>query len=622
ESLLALVDEAVRLARPLGGPQDVEWAIDHGGSRWVLQSRPIVLRRPARISLWDNSNIVESYPGITTPLTYSFVRNVYEQVFRETLTGFGADPAFLRDDSASLTHLVGYIRGRVYYNLVNWYNVVSALQGGRRNRSMMEMMMGVKRSVDEERELAASLRPVAGGWRRALSLAFSTGWLFLTVGRRIDRLMRELDEFFREVGRLDLERASGHELMELYYRLEARFLARWALTNYNDFFAMRSYALLRQLAGSWVAGAPPGLANDLLCGERGMKSVEPVKSLLAVAEAFRKDPEALALLEAGDPSGSWDRLHQDPRWAAVAALLDRHLASFDDRSLHELKLETPPLSENLPFFLGLVDDHARAGRSIDEMERAEARIRESAEERVRLALAGHPIRRLIFALVLGRTRYHVKERENLRFARTRVFGVVKRTFKALGARLAAAGLLDDPRDVFFLEHTEVFDLVRGTSTLMDVKALVALRRQQLSAWEREPPPGRFTTRDLVCPALAAVEAPDPEPAAAQVQTPVLTGLGCCPGRVRGRARVVTDPCAERGIRGEILVTPMTDPGWVFLMISAGGIVVEKGSLLSHTAIIGRELGIPTVVGVEGATRLIRQGQEVELDGDAGTVTLR
>jgi pyruvate,water dikinase len=91
--------------------------------------------------------------------------------------------------------------------------------------------------------------------------------------------------------------------------------------------------------------------------------------------------------------------------------------------------------------------------------------------------------------------------------------------------------------------------------------------------------------------------------------------------VRGRARVVRSPEHHLNIKGEILVAPMTDPGWVFLMVPAGGLIVERGSILSHTAIIGRELGIPTVVGVQNATSLIADGQMVEIDGAAGTIRL-
>jgi pyruvate,water dikinase len=84
---------------------------------------------------------------------------------------------------------------------------------------------------------------------------------------------------------------------------------------------------------------------------------------------------------------------------------------------------------------------------------------------------------------------------------------------------------------------------------------------------------------------------------------------------------VRTPEQNLDIKGEILIAPMTDPGWVFLMVPAAGLVVERGSILSHTAIIGRELGIPTVVGVADATSLITDGQLVEVDGGTGVVRL-
>lgn len=102
---------------------------------------------------------------------------------------------------------------------------------------------------------------------------------------------------------------------------------------------------------------------------------------------------------------------------------------------------------------------------------------------------------------------------------------------------------------------------------------------------------------------------------------MLRGTGCSKGVAVGAARVVLDPRADMRVAGEVLVARMTDPGWVFLMISAAAIVVEKGSLLSHTAIIGRELGVPTVVGLEDATSRIPDGARVRVDGRAGTVEL-
>jgi pyruvate,water dikinase len=100
---------------------------------------------------------------------------------------------------------------------------------------------------------------------------------------------------------------------------------------------------------------------------------------------------------------------------------------------------------------------------------------------------------------------------------------------------------------------------------------------------------------------------------------VLQGTGCSAGKVVARARVIRDPSAERIVAGEVLVARHTDPGWIALFTNASAIVVERGSLLSHSAIVARELGIPCVVALKGAMTRIATGDMIEVDGASGQV---
>ena len=213
----------------------------------------------------------------------------------------------------------------------------------------------------------------------------------------------------------------------------------------------------------------------------------------------------------------------------------------------------------------------------------------------------------------------VTHREDLRLMRSRAFGMVKRVVRALGQRLTRAGLIDQPHDVFYLSIEEITGAVRGTSITRDLRVLVTQRRHEYDVFKRSTPQARVTIRGIALANVASAAAPAPASAAGSARE--LHGVACSAGRVRARARVVRTPEQHLDIRGEILVAPMTDPGWVFLMVPAGGLIVERGSILSHTAIIGRELGIPTVVGVADATSIIADGQLVEIDGAAGVVRL-
>ena len=103
--------------------------------------------------------------------------------------------------------------------------------------------------------------------------------------------------------------------------------------------------------------------------------------------------------------------------------------------------------------------------------------------------------------------------------------------------------------------------------------------------------------------------------------PDLQGMGCCSGRVTGRVRVVQTVDEALDLSGEILVAARTDPGWVFLFPAAAALLVERGSPLSHSAIVARELGLPAIVNIPGLTALLRTGDLVALDGQSGAVWL-
>ncbi len=153
---------------------------------------------------------------------------------------------------------------------------------------------------------------------------------------------------------------------------------------------------------------------------------------------------------------------------------------------------------------------------------------------------------------------------------------------------------------------------------MNIRKLASIRKMEFEEYERaEPPADRFETRGIVYCAntfwrtKADVGAPRGE----------RSGIGCCPGRVRGRARVIRDPRGAELNTGDILVAERTDPSWIMLFPFAAGLLVERGSLLSHSAIVAREMGIPAVVSLEGVTSWVHDGDWIELDGSTGVVRI-
>ncbi|MEV6339720.1 PEP/pyruvate-binding domain-containing protein [Nocardia vinacea] len=623
--VVELVDTAMGLAEAFGAPQDVEWAYDAEGVLYLLQTRPITATG-ARETIFDNVNVAESYPGLSSPLTFSILRNAYEQVFRACHKDFGATDAIVDRNAASLyPYLVGTAHGRIYYNISNWYRLFLQIPG------MEFAIEGWEAALNIENRYQRPAAPKRGLARAKVYLLrlriaaiITVGWLRLP--RRLRAFFTELQAFTADLDhRLDPETPERERdpeaLLEWMERCLHELVPAYAVQIFNDFLAQQMFhvvGLLLEREGLTESAAIT-LRNELFCGEEGVDSVDPVRSALALAATVRADAALRELFEGPlEPHEVWKALAQQ-EFADFRGACLRHIVLFGDRTVDELKLETDPLGEHPERLVPMLRNYLRGGQNIDEMAAREKQIRRDAERTAARLFHGKLPQRLAFRFALGRAREHVKQRENMRLGRSRSFGLVKRVFREYGRQMHAAGLLEDPRDIFWLTYEEIAALTRGTAVDTDAARTVATRKSDHERWRIEQLPSRIVTAGI-----AAVGINDPafdHPAPTGDSGSVLHGIGCAPGRVEAPALVLTTPEPDVVVDGQILVAASTDPGWVFLMVAAGGLVSEKGSPLSHTAIIGRELGIPTVVGVPGVTRLVASGDVLILDGKAGTATI-
>jgi pyruvate,water dikinase len=624
--VLAVADLVRRSGAFFGRPQDIEWAIERD-RLYLLQSRPITSISGTAdpdgvLNLWDNSNIAESYSGITTPLTFSFARRIYEEVYRQFCLILRVPPAAMVRNDEIFSRMLGLVRGRVYYNLLNWYRLLAMLPGFQMNRGFMEQMMGVKEGLPESIAHELTRASWRDRLRDGLYFAGSVTALFrrhLGLPGSIRRFYVRLDQALGTT-RPDLEPLRPDELAAYYRDLERQLLKRWDAPLVNDFFAMVFYGVLRKLVEAWCGDISGTLQNDLLCGEGGMISAEPARRVREMAELARGRASLIAALcEGGSPEIRRVMEEVPPFRERFEAYLDR----FGDRCTEELKLESFTLHDDpLPLLRSVGQLAQRASDATPDHSspngppRIEQDKRRAAEDRVRNALGFRPLRRIIFGWVLHNARERVRDRENLRFERTRLFGRVRAIVVELGRKLHALDLIDEPRDIFYLEIGEALGFVDGITSTTDLRSLVALRKAEFDRFRKlEPPADRFETHGIVHQGNAFTRTHD----AGLEDGEERSGLGCCPGVVRGRVRVVANPVEASLDKGDILVAERTDPGWIMIFPSAAGLVVEHGSLLSHSAIVAREMGIPAVVSVGGVTRWLKTGDWIELDGSRGVV---
>jgi pyruvate,water dikinase len=599
---------ARRAAATFGQPQDIEWAIADG-HLFLLQSRPITTLRNVPdpdgvLNIWDNSNIIESYSGVTTPLTFSFARSVYEGVYRQFCHILRVPKRKIAANEITFSRMLGLIQGRIYYNLLNWYRVLALLPGFTSNRRFMEQMMGVRESLPKE--IADGLSSASRGERMKdffslIDMFAALIWNKVRLEKQIAEFLARLNDALREPFpaltdmRLD-------ELTAYYSQLQEKLLSHWDAPLVNDFFAMIFHGALRKMTLKWLGDESGLLANDAIRGKGGIVSAEPAARVREMARIAAKDLEFTELL----CEGSIDAVLRSASCnTEFWDLYESYLRKFGDRCLEELKLESETLHESPAVLLRSIGELARSPQPETDM--AVSDFAGKAEQQIRARLRYSGAKRALLMWVLRNAR-----------TRVRLFGRVRRIFRECGKRLHTSGILQSPDDVFFLQVEEILGWVNGTSVSADLGALATLRKTEFAGYKTlVAPPDRFEARgpvDLVrsyCAETVSI--------ASDASSEARSGIGCCPGLVRGVVKVILDPRGAQLPAGRILVAEHTDPGWIMLFPSAIGLLVERGSLLSHSAIVARELGIPAVVSIRGLTQWLKDGDVVELDGARGTV---
>ena len=623
----------LRLAEVFGAPLDLEWTFAADGLHF-LQARPITARAPVQaaesaraagaaplaadapegpLTVWDNSNIQESYCGITTPLTFSYARGGYASAYEQLMRIGRLPERVIAEQRPVLHNLLGLLNGRVYYNINNWYRMLSHLPSFRRNKQDMEKMMGLDSPVDfvtdESASLAERLRRIP--W--LLSVGMRMVVRFASMGREVSRFIAKFDLEYQRIDRRRFVTASFSELLALLAQVKNDLAGRWHTPLINDLYVMMASGRLRRMVERAVGlEAAPRLLANLLGGEAGIESTEPTRQVLQLSAVARSDAGLSVALRSSETT----LLTLKKDYPQFAAAIEHFIERYGDRCMGELKLETISLREDPGFLLRLLRGYLdRPDLDADAIAAKERRLRDEAEAELRRAVG---VFRFGSALRTVRAaRAAVKYRENLRLLRTRVFGLVRDLYRAIGDRLHTAGRLDSARDIFFLTVEEVDSYHAGTAVSADTAALVRARKTEYAEYAALELPHRIETRGAVYHGNKLGQ-----PIAAVVAEPgecELRGIGCYPGIVEAPARIIMNPTDDLALSGRILVTLRTDPGWAPLFPLARGILVERGSSLSHSAILARELGIPAVVGVPGLLRTVRDGDRLRMDGAQGTV---
>ena len=547
----------------LGDLLDIEFAVKDG-EIFILQARDITTLNADDPVVLDNSNIVESYPGLSLPLTISFVDMVYSGVFRGLAYRVLKNRKELAKREDVISNMTGHANGRIYYKISNWYTVIKFLPFSKKIIPLWQEMLGVKTKTYDDGDL--KLNPFV-----RIGTYFNSFAELTSAPRKMRRLntsFTEVNEDFYKNFREDLTPA---ELIKMFGGVKEKLLKNWDVTLLNDMYAFIYTGLLKSRLKKKYH-LDEGRINSLISGITDIESMKPVKALIKLASE----------------DGSEEKKRE-------------YIELYGDRNLEELKLES------------------RTFRSSPEL--LDKRIEELKEDPARLAAVQERFakehkedmpRDLLTVICLKRCCKGIANREISRLNRSRIYGIVRLIIDTMAKQYKMSGYIANEEDIYMLTLDEVFALAEEAK---DMKEIVDERKARYDAFNVLPAYSRLIFADKEFDrAVISIGTFDREKS-----SDVLQGVPCSAGIAEAEALVIKDVKDAKDVKGKILVAKMTDPGWVFLLASASGIISEKGSLLSHTAIISRELGIPAVVGVNEATDLIRSGDIIRIDGTTGKI---
>ena len=621
-----LGENIINIEKYYGKPQDMEWAFEKE-KLYILQSRPITTlektdKKTYNTIIWDNSNIVESYPEITLPLTFSFIRKAYSDVYKRFSEITGVPAKVVESYQDIYDNMLGLLKGRVYYNLINWYKLLMLFPNSKGNSKFMEQMMGVKKELSEE-NLNENLLEAEGKmtgfekFRNKLEKYKAGFTLFMNmflIEKKAEKFYKIIDENLNGKNS-DLSNKNIKELKKYYKFLENKFLKNWEIPIINDFLVMVWFGLSKKMAEKYIKDDFEKAHNTLIAQEgNSMISVEPSKYIKKMSLMIKNDKslkdEIRNIINKNEKS--LIEIFKLTQNAEFNSTLNEYMEKFGDRTVHELKLEAPTLREEPLFLIKMI-----YSLSITEnvQEHAKRNILEE-QKKIYDSLKINPIKKYLLKKTLFYAKKFIRLRENLRYERTKVFGTVRKIMKKMGVHLKNNNLINNEKDVFYLTVDEIFGLVDGSIIDVDLKKLIELRKEEYKKYETEAIlPDRFLTRGFLGENFYYEDLAGNS----QLDENTLQGTGCSKGIVKGKVKIVLNPMDTQVEDGDIIITKSTDPSWVMVFPLLKGLIVEKGSLLSHSAIISREMNIPAIVGVQGATSILKTGDMVQFDGSTGII---
>jgi phosphohistidine swiveling domain-containing protein len=562
---------------------------------WIVDDEP-----SGRYPIYTRGNVGEVFPTVVSPLTWSVFGREAELGWRDAFCRWGAVSEKDLGDEPMV--VLGVFGGYCYLN-VSFIRLFAVRTPGLTVDDMDRQLFGESEAPPYRR------RP---GDRSPMASVRVAGTLLRTLrAKALPALDQDRQDVIRWLNRQpEVITASDSELIGVIRGFQPMFRRLFDHHIMTTFQSMVGPGLVQKLTTEKLGD--PTLMVSLLGGIGSVDSAEPSVALWDLGRMVAEDPALTAIFDAG-LDGLEDRLSEVSAFEQQFAEFTR---VYGSRGPNEWEGSSPTWGTSPELALAAIDCMRRADPSHSprvqqaELERKRHEATDTARSRLRGAA------RKQFDLALRSAQLFSQGRE--RSKTTVILGLhgVRLAQLELARRARDRGGPDALVDMWLIKNDELDDYMGDPKRFLDA---LDERRQRRDLLQGLIPPFVFEGQP---PPISEWASRAGEPAPSVEVGTRLQGIPGCPGVARGRARVILDPADPRGLGpGDVLVAPITDPSWTPLFVAAEAVVVDVGAQLSHAVIVSRELGIPAVVSVTGATRAIPDGAMVEVDGTTGVVRL-
>lgn len=586
-AMVGVRNPPLRIASTPQATDELVWATDNPPStRWTLYTR---------------GNVGEVFPEVVLPLTWKLLGRSAEIGWRRAFEQLGLlMPGDLDPDEDMV--VLGVFGGYCYIN-ASYVRLLGVRAPGGTVEAIDTTFFGESD--------APPYSPRPGDKNPASSVRLLRTVLRLLRTSDLPELRDDKDAVAAYMSAYPGDEATDEQLLHHLHSIEPLFERLFQRHIFNTFAVALVSGALVDLCTK--AGHADKLVS-LLGGIGDVESAAPSSAMWALARDAEASPAVKAAFDGG-VAGLLDRLAADASTAPWRERFDGFLAEFGSRGPNEWDLGSDPWAFRPELALAAID-RMRAAPDDHDPGRQAVRLGVERDAAIAAVAAGlNAVDRFQFRKALAATTTFSQARERSKTTVIRAIHSARCAHAELARRIARRG---GPGERWLTCLYTPDEFRAAITDPAPLGALVAERRELHQRLSGLVPP--FIV-DTVVPDIATWEsrasAADPVRAG-----DVLRGIAGCPGVARGRARVVLDPADPRDLGpGEVLVAPITDPSWTPLFLAAEAVVVDVGATMSHAVIVSRELGIPCVVSAVGATRRIPDGALLEVDGNAGTVTV-